>query len=100
LAALIVSAYTPPLPAAGVPLSVAVPLQPALKLTPHGNFPLSLSVVVAGTPGVVVIVKVPHLPTVKVAPAALVMAGALSTVSVNVWAAAGDTPLAALTVKV
>ena len=47
-----------------------MPLLPALRVTPLGSFPLSLSVVVAGTPGVVVIVKLPDLPTVKVAPAA------------------------------
>ena len=57
LPALIVKWYTPPLPAAGVPLSVAVPLLPGLKVTPPGSFPLSLSVVIAGTPGVVVIAK-------------------------------------------
>ena len=76
LLAVIVMLYTPPPPAAGVPLNVAVPLLPAVKLTPPGRFPLSLSVVAAGTPAVVVIVKLPDVPTVKVVLAALVMAGA------------------------
>ena len=85
LLAVIVNWYTPPLPFGGRAASVAVPFLPTLKVTPAGSFPLSLSVVVAGTPGVVVIVKVPALPTVKVVLAALVMAGVLSTVSVHVW---------------
>ena len=75
LLAVIVMLYTPPVPAEGVPLSVAVPLVPAVKLTPLGRFPLSLSVVVAGIPGVVVIVKLPGTPTVKVVLAAPVMTG-------------------------
>ena len=46
----------------------------------------------------VVIVKLPALPTVKVALATLAMIGGWSTVSVKVWVA-DDTPLAALMVK-
>ena len=69
LLAVIVMLYSPPLPAAGAPLRVAVPLLPAVKLTPLGRLPLSLSVVAAGTPGLVVIVKLPDVPTVKVVPA-------------------------------
>ncbi len=99
LLALIVMLYAPPLPAAGVPLSVAVPLVPAVKLTPLGRLPLSLSVVVAGTPGVVVIVKLPDVPTVKVALAALVMTGGWPTESVKLWVAPGETPLLAVIVS-
>ena len=65
----------PPVPAAGVPCSVAVPLLLAVKVTPLGNVPLSLSVVVVGSPAVVVTVKLPALPTVNVVPATLVMTG-------------------------
>ena len=59
----------PPLPAAGVPLSTPVV---ALNVTPLGRVPLSLSVGV-GKP-VVVTVKLPAAPTVKVVLLALVMA--------------------------
>ncbi len=95
-----VKLYMPPVPAAGVPLRVAVPLPLSVKLTPPGSFPLSLSVVVVGTPGLVVTVKLPAMPTVKVVLAALVIAGrAWSTVSVKIWVASGVTPLLAVMVK-
>ena len=48
----------------------------------------------------VVTVKVPAVPTVKVALAALVIAGAWLTVRVKVWVAALPTPLWAVMVKV
>ena len=64
----------PPLPAAGVPLSVAVPFSLSRKLTPPGRAPLSLREAV-GKP-VVVTENVPALPTVKVVSLSLVMAGA------------------------
>ena len=61
----------PPVPAAGVPFKVAVPLLLATKVTPVGSLPISVNVVVPGTPGVVVIVKAgPAVPTLNVALAA------------------------------
>ena len=45
------------MPAAGVPASVAVPSPLSVKVTPEGRLPLSVIVVVAGTPGVVVTVN-------------------------------------------
>jgi hypothetical protein len=59
-------------PVAGVPEIVAVPLPLSLKVTGLGNDPESLRVGV-GKP-VVVTVKVPAVPTVKVVLLALVIA--------------------------
>jgi hypothetical protein len=73
-----VSAYEPPLPAAGVPLSTPVP---ALKVTPPGSVPVSASVGL-GKP-VLVTVNDPAIPTVRVVLAALVMAGAWFKVRVK-----------------
>lgn len=70
--------------AAGVPEIVAVPLPLSLKVTPLGRVPVSVRLGV-GEP-VVVTVKLPALPVVKVVLAALVMAGAVpveATVSVK-----------------
>ena len=44
-------------------------------------------------------VKLPDVPTVKVVPAALVMAGAVPTESVKLCVALGETPLAAVIVR-
>ena len=60
--------------AAGVPLSVAVPLPLSWKVTTLGNAPLSLMLAV-GDPEAV-IVNEPAAPVVKVVLAALVKAGA------------------------
>ena len=57
-----------------MPLSVAVPLPLLVNVTPLGRAPLSLTVGV-GEP-VVVTVKLPDWPTVKVVLVPLVMAGA------------------------
>ena len=84
-------------PAAGVPASVAVPSPLSMKLTPVGRAPVSESDAV-GRP-VVVTVKVPALPSVKVVLSAEVMPGATSTVRVKDWVASGVTPLAASMVK-
>ena len=73
--------YKPPLPASGVPLSVAVPFPLSTKFTPAGSAPVSVS---AGTGNpMVVTVKLPSVPVVKVVLPALVIAGAWSTVSVK-----------------
>src|SRR2546427_13274433 len=84
--ALKVIGYVPPVPAAGVPLRTPVVV---LNVTPVGSVPVSLNVG-AGNP-VAVTVNVPTVPTVNVVLLALVMAGARSTVSVEVWLA-GDAP--------
>ncbi len=99
LPAVIVKLYVPTLPAADIPPRVAVPFFPALKVTPLGNVPVSLSMVVVGNPAVVLIVKLPNAPTVKVVLAALVMAGVWSTVSVNACVVTLDRPLPAVIVK-
>jgi protein involved in polysaccharide export with SLBB domain len=70
----IVNGYGPPEPAAGVPVSVAVPFPLSVNVTPVGSAPVSDNVEL-GTP-LVVTVKVPAWPTVKVVPAELVIPGA------------------------
>jgi hypothetical protein len=89
-------AYVPPAPPAGVPPSVAVPSPLFTNVTPFGSVPVSLSDGV-GVP-VVVTVKLPAVPTVKVVLFALVIAGAWFTVSVKLWVAAVPTPLLAVIV--
>lgn len=83
----------PPVPAAGVPASVAVPLPLSVKVTPLGSVPARVMEVAAGE---VVTVKVPALPTVKVVFAKLVncggLAGGVLTVRTNAWA--GEEPAA------
>ena len=86
------------MPVAGVPEMVAVPLPLSLKVTGFGNDPESLRVGV-GEP-VVVTVKVPAVPTVKVVLLALVIASGGFTVRVKVWVAAVPTPLLAVIVIV
>src|SRR6185437_4933612 len=82
--------------AVGVPASVAVPSLLLTNVTPEGRAPVSESAMEAplGVP-VVVTVKLPAVPTLKVALFALVMAGAAFTVSVKACAALGVTPFAA-----
>jgi hypothetical protein len=77
LLALIEIVYVPPVPALGVPASVAVPLLLLVKVTLPGNPPVSVITMLAfvGKP-VVVTVKVPAVPTLKVVLFALVIAGA------------------------
>src|SRR5207253_1763050 len=94
LVAVTVRVYVPSLPTTGVPARVAVPLPLLVKLTPAGRAPDSARLG-AGKP-VVVIVKEPAPATTKVAPGALVMAGACWTVSVKVCVASGVTPLLAV----
>jgi hypothetical protein len=97
LLAVIVREYVPPLPDAGVPLSVAVPFPLLTNVTPLGNAPVSVAEGV-GVP-VVVTVKFPAAPTVNVELLALVIAGAWFTVSVKLWLAAVPTPLLAVIVR-
>ena len=95
--AVIVNGYVPPVPAAGVPASIAVPSPLSLNLTPRGSAPFSDKPGV-GTP-VDVTVKVPAWPTVKVVPAGLVIPGAWLTVRVKGWVASGLTPFVAVIVN-
>jgi hypothetical protein len=89
LLAVMVMGYVPVF-AVGVPLS-----KPELvKVTPFGNVPVSLKDA-AGYP-VAVTVNEPGAPLVNVAAAALVMAGAWSTVNVKFWVAFDPSPLLAV----
>jgi hypothetical protein len=100
LLAVNVSTYVPPLPDAGVPLNVPVPFPLFTNVTPLGSAPVSVSVGV-GAP-VVVTVKLPAAPTVKVVVFALVIAGAtcaVFTVRVKAWLAGLPTPLLAVIVS-
>ena len=81
MAAPSVNVKTPVLPAAAVPASVAVPSPLSVKLMPTGSAPISL-IVGTGKP-VVVMLNDADEPAVMVSLAALVMAGASSTSSVN-----------------
>jgi hypothetical protein len=98
LLAVIVNAYVPAVPVAGVPPSVAVPLPLFVNVTPLGSAPLSLIDDTVGFP-VVAIVKLPAVPTVNVVLAPLVIAGAWLTVSVKLCVAAVPTPLLAVIVS-
>ena len=96
LAAVMVIAKLPPVPAAGVPEST--PLV-ELRVTPFGSVPDSLKVG-AGLP-VAVTVKVPADPTVKVVEFAEVIDGAVAKVVteiVKLWVALGLVPLLAVIV--
>ncbi len=81
--------YTPPLEATGVPDSTPVT---GSSDTPPGRVPVSLNVG-AGKPEAVA-VKLPAVPTVKVVEAAEVTAGAWSTVRVKLWLSSGGYPVA------
>jgi hypothetical protein len=83
--------YVLPVPAAGVPLRTHVVV---LNVTPAGSAPVSLNVG-AGVP-VAVTVNVPAVPTVNVVLLALVITGAVFTVSVKLCIAAVPTPLLAV----
>src|SRR4029077_16102934 len=95
-AAPMVSGKTPDV--AGLPDSVAVPLPLLTKVTPLGRVPDRVIVEGVGNP-VAVTVNVSAVPTVKVTPAALVIAGAWSTVSMKLWVAFGSVPFAAVMVS-
>jgi hypothetical protein len=97
--AVIVNGYVPPVPAAGVPMSVALPSLLSVNVTPLGRAPVSLNVGGVGNPPDVVTVNVPKELTVNVALSALVIDGASSTVSVNDWVASGLTPFDAVIVN-
>ncbi len=75
---------------------MAVPSPLSTKATPGGSAPVSLSEG-SGVP-VVVRLKLPAVPAVKVVEAAEVMAGASSTVRVKSWVASGLTPFCAVMV--
>ena len=90
------SEYTPPVPAAGVPARVAVPLPLSVKLSPVGTVPVLLMAGVGDAVAVVVIVNEPAVPTVKEVLFALVNAAAWLTDTLSVWVALGFTPLFAV----
>src|SRR3954469_1798876 len=90
------SEYAPPVPAAGVPARVAVPLPLSVKLRPVGRVPVLVMVGVGYAVDVVVTVKLPGVPTVKVVLDALVNAAGWVTVMLSVWIAFGFTPLDAV----
>src|SRR5262245_21138368 len=87
----------PPLPAAGVPLNVPVPLPLSTNVTPAGKTPLN--VIAGGGKPLVVTVNDPAAPARNVAPAALVIAGASFTINMNVCVASGGTPFVAVNVR-
>ena len=87
----------PLVPAAGVPLNLAVPLPLFTNVTPDGRAP-DFVMVGAGVPAVV-IVNVPTVPTLNAVLAALVMAGPGLAVRVKVCVALGDMPLLAVMVR-
>ena len=97
LVAVKVNAYEPAVPAAGVPLSVPVPLPLSTNVTPAGSATPVRVIAGAGKP-VVVTVNVPGVPTVNVVELALVIAGAWFTVSVNACGALAPTVLVAVNV--
>jgi hypothetical protein len=79
LCAVNVMGYAAPVPASGIPANTPVA---GVKVTPLGSVPDSLSVG-AGVP-VAITVKVPAMPTVKVALIALVIVGDCAPVTVRV----------------
>src|SRR5436305_13313776 len=93
LAAVRVNAYVPPLPAGGVPVSVAVPSTLSVSVNQAGNWVPVRDSVALGTP-LVVMVNEPAWPTTKLVLSALVNAGAVPAVSVAAVVVAGEpTPL-------
>jgi hypothetical protein len=71
----------------------------SVKATPPGNAPLSTSDGWAGKVWLVVTVKLPALPPVKVALAALLIVGASFIVREKLWVASVPAPLCAVIVK-
>jgi len=96
LMAVNVTGYVPTVPAAGVPLSIPVPFPLSLKVTPLGSKLVSVREGV-GVP-VIVIENVPGVPTINVVVLALVITGAMLTVSVKTWVAGVPTLLLAVKV--
>ena len=82
------------MPVAGVPLNVAVPFPLSTSVTPDGSATPRPTIDDAGNP-VVVTVKVPAEPTVKVVAVALVITGAWLTVSVKFWTGEEPDPFVA-----
>jgi len=83
LLAVMVIIYMPPVPAAGVPESVPVPLPLSTNVTPEGSEPVLLRLGL-GLP-VVVTVRPPAVPVVKVALPPLVIVGRAPTVTVSLF---------------
>src|SRR5262245_1299983 len=87
----------PPLAAAGVPLNVPVPVPLSTNVTPAGRTPLN--VIAGGGKPLVVTVNDPAAPAMNIVLAALVIAGASFTISMNVCVAFGGMPFAAVNVR-
>jgi len=90
LVAIKTSGYSPPLPAVGVPLRLAVPFRLSVKLIPPGKVPVKLNV----GEGYPLLVKAndPGVPTKNVVLFELVIAGPSPMDKVRVWVASGFTP--------
>ena len=91
LLAVMVTVVSPPVLAPGVP---EITPEVGSSVRPLGRVPVVTAKVGAGKP-LAATVKLPAVPTVKVALAALVMVGAWPTVSVKVCVASVPTPLLA-----
>ena len=85
------------MPGSGVPLKVPVPLPLSVKVTPEGSAAPPRAIDGAGDP-LVVTVKLPEEPTVKVTVSALVIAGASSTVKMTLCAPLDPSTLFAVNV--
>jgi len=85
-------------PAAGVPLSVPVPLPLSVKVTPVGRLTPPRVRLGVGKP-VVVTVNDPTIPTVNVVALALVITGTWLTVKIKACAADAPTTLVAVKVR-
>ncbi len=83
------------MPAAGVPARVAVPSPLSVKVTPLGSAPVSV-IAGVGLP-LVVTVKLPALPAVKVVPSAEVMVGAVPS-EIGLFDAFADGPVPTLVI--
>ena len=83
LEAVTVNGYVPPLPAAGVPLTVPVPSPLSVKVTPGGSCPAGTLRFGFGKPDVVTMIE-PGIPAVRFSLLKSFSVGASFTVSAKV----------------